>query len=246
MKPIIIANWKNKPKTAAEAVELFNKIVKDVQDVRNVEIVICPSFHYLAVLKHLNISTIKLGSQNTFVKKEEANDQKISWPEVKKYGGEFAIVGHSSRRVFLGQKDESINQELKEVLSLGLTPIFCVGETAKERKNGQTEIVLNKQINEGLAGLSNNEISKIIIAYEPVWAISGGDPYATEEIPTPGKIREIKILIRKMIGDVVILYGASANAANAKGFLEEAGMDGLLVGGASLDAKEFVKIVKSV
>lgn len=240
---LIIANWKNKPQTAKEAVELFNKIVKNVQDVKNVQVVICPPFNYLSSFE-LNVKSLELGCQNTFVKKDETNDQKISWPEAKKHGATFAIVGHSSRRIFLSETDEAINQELKEVLSLGFTPILCIGETAQQRKENKTEEVLKNQLQKGLAGIAN--IDDLVIAYEPIWAISCGDPYATKTMPTKENISEIKNLIKEIVGNCKVIYGGSTNAANAKDFLEESGMDGLLVGGASLSSEEFVKMVKNI
>ncbi|MFH1036895.1 MAG: triose-phosphate isomerase [Patescibacteria group bacterium] len=251
MKPLIVANWKCKPATSKEAVELFNKISEGVEDARNVEVVICPPFIYLPEIN--NKYHISLGAQNCFLDKKDVSSQVISPQAAKEAGCEYIIIGHSSRRIFLGETDEIVNRGLKDALFAGLLPIFCTGETNKEREMGRTEDVLERQIRKGLDGISASEVSKIVITYEPVWAISEGDPYKTKEIPTPENIKKAKVFIENILkkiygsggGTIRIIYGGSANADNSKWILEDAGMDGLLVGGASLDPQEFLKIVKN-
>ena len=251
MQKIIIANWKCKPETAKEVKDLFNEISEGLKNITKAKIVICPPFYYLSEIN--NKYNLSLGGQNCFVEKKDVDNQNISWRTAKDQGCEFAIVGHSSRRIFLGQTDESINQELKEIFSFGLIPIFCIGETKEQKQASQTESILESQIKKGLAGLSIDEISKIIIAYEPIWAISDGNPYNTKEMPTTEGIKKVSDFIKSLVlknysglDNVTVIYGGSANSANAKAFLEEAGMDGLLIGGASLKAEEFIKIVNAV
>jgi triosephosphate isomerase (TIM) len=251
MKKIIVANWKCKPATQEEAVALFDRISEGVKDLKNVEVVVCPPFGYLSAID--NKYGIILGAQNCFLVKEDAFGEKFSPKMAKDAGCEYIIVGHSSRRIFLGETDEMVNQELKDSLSAGLIPVVCFGETSKERQEGETEAVLKRQIRKGLEGFSADQVSKIIITYEPVWAISSGDPYATKEIPTSQSIKKVKVFIqdvlRKIYGDEIgvvrIIYGGSTNAENLEWILGEAEMEGLLVGGASLKPDEFIKMAKN-
>jgi triosephosphate isomerase (TIM) len=249
MQKIIIANWKNKPKSLVEAKELFDKIAQGVKDIKNVEIVICPPFAYIPEID--NRYRISLGAQNCFVKKEEVSNEVFTFQAAKEAGCEYVICGHSSRKIFLGQTDEAINRELKEALFVDLRPIFCLGETREEREAGQTESVLKRQAEKGLADIAFSDISKIIFTYEPIWAISTGDPYQTKEMPTPEGVKKINSLIGQLVSenygqktDIRILYGGSANAQNSQGFLSVS--DGLLVGGASLNPDEFIKMVKNI
>jgi triosephosphate isomerase (TIM) len=252
MKPLIVANWKCKPTAQEEAEELFDKISEGIKDAKNAEIVICPPFIYLPKIN--NKYNALLGAQNCFLEKKDISCLEFSPRVAKEAGCDYIIVGHSSRRIFLEESDEIINKELKDSLRVGLLPVLCLGETSEERAKGQTEAVLEGQIRKGLEGVSADEISKITITYEPVWAISGGDPYKTKEIPTPENIKKAKTFIKDILEKIYgretviprIIYGGSVNAANSKWILGEAGMDGLLVGGASLQVEEFIKIVKNI
>jgi triosephosphate isomerase (TIM) len=252
MKPLIVANWKCKPTTQENAEELFDKISEGIKDAKNAEIVICPPFVYLPKIN--NKYNVLLGAQNCFLEKKDISCPEFSPQMAKEAGCDYIIVGHSSRRIFLEESDEIINKELKDSLHVGLLPVLCLGETSEERAKGQTEAVLEKQIRKGLKGVFPDEVSKITITYEPVWAISGGDPYKTKEIPSPENIKKAKIFIKDILEKIYgkkaviprIIYGGSANAANSKWILGEAGMDGLLVGGASLRAEEFIKMLKNI
>jgi triosephosphate isomerase (TIM) len=248
MKPIIIANWKSKPKSLAEAKELFTKIAEGIKDANNAEVVICPPFDYIPEID--NKYRLPLGAQSCFVEKEDVSNKTISLQAAREAGCDYIICGHSSRRIFLAETDEMINQELKDSITAGLWPILCLGETREEREAGQTEKILAAQLKNDLQGIILEDITKIIITYEPVWAISSGDPYKTKEVPTPEGVEKINSLIIKLISeiygkrvDIRVIYGGSANAENSRGFLDVS--DGLLVGGASLIAEEFIRIVKN-
>ncbi len=222
MKKIIIGNWKMNPATAKEAVELFDAVEVGVQDAK-AEVVICPPFIYLSQLRGLT-----LGAQNVSLQEKGAFTSQISATQLKDLGVEYVIVGHSESRKYLHETDEQINKKLKAALAAGLKPVLCVGENEGEDRAE----VLATQLSEGLQGLSG-----VVVAYEPVWAIGTGKNCE------PASVLEAATVIKRIAGDVSIIYGGSVNAENAKQYLEV--MDGLLVGGASLKADEFVKIVES-
>lgn len=232
MKPLIVANWKMNPVTIKEAEELFNSIKQGVKDIENVETVICPPFIYLPLLKGLT-----LGAQDCYWEKKGAYTGEVSVAMLKEVGCKYILIGHSERRKYFNETDEIVNRKVKTTLGAGLIPIVCIGETEEERELDKTEGVLEKEIKEGLNGV---DVSKIVIAYEPIWAIGTGNPCDVEEA------QRMKEIIKKMVSKKIrILYGGSAKANNAEGYLKQAGFDGLLVGGASLDSKEFIKIVNN-
>jgi triosephosphate isomerase len=246
MHNLIVANWKMNPASLEEAKNIFEGIKNEIEGT-NSEVVICPPFIYLAELKGLT-----LGAQNIFFKESGAFTGGISGIMLKDLGVEYVIIGHSESRRYLKETDDIVNIKIKEALEAGLKIIFCIGETAEEKNNGKTEEILERQIKKGLEGIKNLE--NINIAYEPVWAISDGDPYKTKELPTPEIVGKMHSYIRSLLTNIYnqalsenvrIIYGGSANAKNAKDYLDNAKVQGFLVGGASLDAKEFVKIVKS-
>lgn len=230
MKSLIVANWKMNPVTIKEAEELFNSVKHGVKDIENVETVICPPFIYLPLLKGLI-----LGAQDSYWEEKGAYTGEVSIAMLKKMGCKYVIIGHSERRKYFNETDEMVNRKVKTTLEARLIPIVCIGETEEEREIDKTEEVLEKEIKQGLDGV---DVSKIVIAYEPIWAIGTGNPCDVEEA---GRMKEI---IQKMVSkDIRILYGGSVKADNAEGYLKQAGFNGLLVGGASLDPKEFIKIV---
>ncbi len=240
MKPIIIANWKMNPQSSKEANKLFEDIEKEIKDIKKAEIVICPPFVFLP-----SFTNIKKGAQDVFLEKGGAFTGEVSPLMLKDLGCEYVIVGHSERRKYFGETDEIINKKIKAALENNLTPIFCVGETEKEKEENRTEEVLKREIKGGLKGLGSFEVT---LAYEPIWAIGTGNAC---EVKTAAKMRGIiKDILEESFGKGVsktpILYGGSVNSKNAAGYIKEAGFQGLLVGGASLDAKEFGKIVESV
>ena len=249
MKSFVVANWKMNPQTFAEAKFLFNLIKKKVKKVKKIEVVICPPFLYSSLLtaKKIYNLKIKLGAQNCFWEEKGAYTGEISPSMLKGFGIEYVIIGHSERRRILGETDEMINKKIKKIISLKLKPIFCIGETKKEKR--EKEKVLKNQIRKGLKGILRKDIKNIIIAYEPVWAIGTGVNCSVEETMST------VILIRKIISRLYritpiqsfpILYGGSVNSKNANCYLKESGVNGLLVGGASLNPKEFIKIINSL
>lgn len=230
MKPLIVANWKMNPVTIKEAEELFNSVKQGVKDVENAETVICPPFIYLPLLKGLT-----LGAQDSYWEEKGAYTGEVSIAMLKEIGCKYVIIGHSERRKYFNETDEIVNRKVKTTLKAGLIPIVCIGETEEEREMDKTEGVLEEEIKQGLDKV---DVSKIVIAYEPIWAIGTGNPCDVEEA------LRMKEIIQKMLSkDIRILYGGSAKANNAEGYLKQAGFNGLLVGGASLDPKEFIKIV---
>jgi triosephosphate isomerase (TIM) len=233
MKPFIAANWKCNPTTEKEAVELFDSIKKEVG---SENVVICPPFVYLSVLGGL-----PLGAQNIFFEKKGAYTGEISPLMAKDLGCEYVIIGHSERRKYFKETNEVVNKKIKAALEAGLTPIFCVGETEEERD--RAEEVIEKQIREGLSEVSYPDSLELIIAYEPVWAIGTGNPCDAEEAKKMGMF--IKKIAEEFSSNVLVLYGGSVNSSNSSDYIEKAQMSGLLVGGASLDKEEFVKIVKN-
>jgi len=232
MNSLIVANWKMNPITVKEAEELFNSVKHGVKDIENAETVICPPFIYLPLLKGLT-----LGAQDCYWEEKGAYTGEVSVAMLKEIGCKYVIIGHSERRKYFNEIDEIVNRKVKTTLETGLIPIVCIGETEEEREMDKTEEVLEKEIKQGLEGI---DVSKIIIAYEPIWAIGTGNPCDVEEA------QRMKEIIQKMVSkDIRILYGGSAKANNAEGYLKQAGFNGLLVGGASLDSEEFIKIVNT-
>lgn len=249
MKSLIIANWKMNPVTIAEAKQLFDLVKKGVKNIKKAEVVVCPPFIYLSAIKPYSNKAMKIGAQNCFWEKEGAYTGEISLPMLKDMGCKYVIVGHSERRGRFGETNEMINKKLKAVLEEKLDPILCIGETKKEREQSKTDNILKNQIVSGLKNISSLKFSQTVIAYEPIWAIGTGKPCDIEEAQKMG------LLIRKIISglydfkgakNVQVLYGGSVNSKNAAGYIKEAGLQGLLIGGASLKAKEFIKIVKVV
>jgi len=229
------------PVSLKEAKELFDGVKKGVKNTE-AEVVVCPPFIYLA-----EFNGLPLGAQNVFYKEKGAFTGEVSPLMLKDLGVEYVLIGHSERRKYFAETNEDINKKVKVALEAGLKVVLCVGEQEGEDKLP----IITTQVNEGLAGVSNvkGQMSNVAIAYEPVWAIGTGKNCSVDET-----MKSI-LLIRKMATDlysretadsVRILYGGSVKAENAVGYIKEAGANGLLVGGASLDAKEFTKIIKSV
>lgn len=249
MRKIIIAgNWKMN-KTVKEAVELINELKRNLYEIENVEIVVCPPFTALTTISDmLNTSNIKLGSQNMHWEESGAYTGEISGKMLKEIGVEFVIIGHSERRQFFGETDETVNKRIKAALKLGLTPIVCVGENLNQRERNLTLDVIREQFVGGFKDLTADDIKKIIIAYEPVWAIGTGKTATTAQAQEVHKF--IRDLLIKNYGDTIakeirIQYGGSVKPANTRDLVLQADIDGALVGGASLDAASFVEIVKS-
>ncbi|WP_029551859.1 triose-phosphate isomerase [Thermocrinis jamiesonii] len=235
---LIVANWKmNKtPKETKEYLETFLRLIEGVDD--NVEILICPPFTSLCIAWDiLKGSKVKLGAQNCHYEQKGAFTGEISLDMLKELGVSYVIVGHSERRWIFGETDELINKKVIACLEKGIRPILCVGEKMEEREAGMTLKVIESQLKLALSGL--DEVSeRIDIAYEPVWAIGSGNP------ATPEDAQLVHSFIKELLGKVRVLYGGSVNPQNAGEFLSMPDVDGLLVGGASLDPSSFAQIVK--
>jgi triosephosphate isomerase (TIM) len=231
---IIAGNWKMN-KTIGEAISLVKELKKLVDDSDN-EIIISPAFTALsAISAELKGSNIKLCAQNMHFSKEGAFTGEISASMLKEIGVEYVILGHSERRHVFNENNALINKKVKTALSNGLKPILCVGETLEEREKGRMKDVVVEQINKGLDGIKGD----LIVAYEPVWAIGTG------KTATPQQAEEAHMFIRGLLGDdIPILYGGSVKPDNIKELIAQKNIDGVLVGGASLDAKSFSEIVK--
>ena len=225
MKSFIVANWKMNPQTLAEAKRLFNLVKKGVKNFKNAEVVICPPFVYLPILK-------ANGAQDCFLEEKGAFTGEISPSMLKNLGCKYIIIGHSERRRNLNETDEMINKKIKAALKNDLRPILCIEKIS--------------QIKNGIKGVLKKELRNLIFAYEPVWAIGTGKACGIPEA------KKVNLSIRKILMDSnfptssYILYGGSINSQNARDFIKKAKFQGLLVGGASLDSKEFIKIVKNV
>ena len=239
-------NWKMY-KTPAETTAFFEKFRPLVEKSEHCEIVICPPFTNLAAaVDAAKGSSIHVGAQNIAWAKEGASTGETSGSMIRAGGASHAIVGHSERRQYFGETDETVLKRTGAALESGLTPIVCVGERLEERESGNTEAVLVRQFQQGIAGLSEQQFAKIVIAYEPVWAIGTGKT-ATPEIAADAH-RVIRAQVRKKFGNdaaaaVRILYGGSVKPDNVKTLMAQPEIDGSLVGGASLDPVSFASIV---
>lgn len=245
-KIFIVANWKMNPPTAEEVKRLLpviNRIVKPPKAA--VEVVLCPPFIYLSDLR-FKIKDLRIGAQDCFWEQRGAYTGEISPFMLKHVGCEYVIIGHSERRHYLGETDAMINKKVKAVLAAKMRPILCVGESAEERKRSLTYRVIQKQLKAGFREIQKQALKKIIVAYEPVWAIGTGNACSFEE--ARGAMAFIRKIVKNMGGakiakGMAILYGGSVHSENARGYLTEAGFQGLLVGGASLNPQEFSKII---
>ncbi len=242
-KPIIAGNWKMN-NTASQGVALVKEIAPLVEGA-NCDVVVCvPAINIPAVGEAIKGTNIKLGAENVHFAQKGAYTGEISVEMLKEYDVEYVIIGHSERRQYFGETDETVNKRTLAALEGGLTPIVCIGESLEERETGKTEEVLATQIHEGLKGIE--DITKIVVAYEPVWAIGTG------KTATAKQANETIAFIRKTIGETFcpkcaaalrIQYGGSMNAGNCKELMAMEEIDGGLIGGASLKAPDFAAIV---
>lgn len=243
-KKVIAGNWKmNKsPNDVKTFMESFPTLVKDA----DAEVVLCVPYIDLKTALDLATGTnVKIGAQNMHYEEKGAFTGEISPKMLKDINVEYVIIGHSERREYYNETDESVNKKLKAAFEYGLKPILCVGETLSQREEGVTKSFVTTQVEKALDGLTNNQIASTIIAYEPIWAIGTGKTASKEDAnEVCGWIRE---KVRELYGDVadeiVIQYGGSVKPSNAKELFSMSDIDGGLVGGASLDPEEFSKIV---
>jgi triosephosphate isomerase len=245
-KPVMAANWKLY-KTAAETITFFEKFLPLVQHSKHCEIVVCPVFvNLLAAVEAVRGSNVRIGAQNLFWEKEGAYTGEVSGPMIAAVGCSHVVVGHSERRQYFGETDLTVLKRTRAALDAGLTPIVCVGETLEQREAGRTAAVLVEQFTRGIAELSPEQFSAILIAYEPVWAIGTGRT-ATPEIAADAH-RVLRDQARTQFGEEAaeslrILYGGSVKPDNVKGLMAQSQIDGALVGGASLKPETFAPIV---
>ena len=244
-RKVIAGNWKmNKlPNEAITFIEELSKLVKDTEN----EVVICaPYTDLFYALLTAQGTNIKIGAQNMHFEETGAYTGEVSGKMLKSIGVEYVIIGHSERRQYFNETDESVNKKVKAAFKNELKPIVCVGESLEQREAGQTEEIITTQTRLALEGLSNEQVKNTIIAYEPIWAIGTGKTATSED--ANNSIKEIRKEIAKIYGEevaneVIIQYGGSVKSKNAKELFETSDIDGGLVGGASLEAEEFSKIV---
>ena len=239
-------NWKMY-KTPAETTSYFEKFRPLVEKSEHCEVVICPPFTNIAAAVGATKGTrIRIGAQNLYWAKEGAFTGEISAPMIQAAGCTHTIVGHSERRQYFGETDETVLKRTLAALEAGLTPIVCVGELSEHRESGQTEAVMVEQCRKGIVPLTLEQFSRIVIAYEPVWAIGTGKT-ATPEIAADAHrlLRgQMRAHYGQAAGDAVrILYGGSVKPDNVRSLMAQPEIDGVLVGGASLDANSFASIV---
>ena len=249
MRKIIIAgNWKMN-NTIGQTIELANGLKRNLYDVESVEIVICPPFTALADASEIiTESNIKLGAQNMHYEDKGAFTGEASGLMLKDLGCEYVILGHSERRQYFSETNEMVNKKVKAALKHNLTPIVCVGEKIEERKANKAFDVVRDHITNSLKDLSKEELQKVIVAYEPVWAIGTG------LTASPQQAQEIHSFIRKLLSEIsdqqtaqniTIQYGGSVKPDNIEELMKENDIDGALVGGASLKEESFIQLIRN-
>jgi triosephosphate isomerase (TIM) len=244
-KPIIAGNWKMN-KTISEAKDLVEELIPLITTT-DVEAVVCPNYLALPEVKNLTEDTnIYVGAQNMHYEESGAFTGETSAEMLKDLGIKYVIIGHSERRQYYNETDEAVNKKAKKALKSEITPIVCVGETLDEREEGLAQKVVTTQVEKALEGIKTEDLSKIVVAYEPIWAIGTGKTATSQQAnEVCGWIREkIEFLSNKEISEKVrIQYGGSVKPANIKELMAETHIDGALVGGASLKADQFAALV---
>lgn len=244
-RKVIAGNWKMNmlPNEAIKFIEDLTPLVKDTEN----EVILCVPytdlFYSLLTAQNTNI---KIGAQNMHFEEKGAYTGEVSAQMLKSINVEYVIIGHSERRQYFNETDETVNKKIKAAFANGLKPIVCVGETLEEREAGKTADIITKQTELALEGLTKEQVANTIVAYEPIWAIGTGKTATKED--ANNSIKEIRSKITEIYGqdtanEVIIQYGGSVKSANAKDLFEMSDIDGGLVGGASLKADEFSKIV---
>ena len=247
-KNLIVGNWKMNA-THLDAIQMVQKLSYrlDPKDFDRVEVVVCPPFTALRSVQTVieaDRLLIRLGAQHTYWEEAGAYTGEVSAPMLAKLAVSYVICGHSERRQLFGETDETVNRRAKAILANGLIPIVCVGETLEQRESDETEQVVASQLDGGLAALKGEDLEKVVIAYEPVWAIGTGRNASPDDA---GAVCE---LIRTRLGEraeaeaIRILYGGSVNAGNVRALMAKRHIDGALVGGASLDPDGFASICR--
>lgn len=248
IRPLVVGNWKMNPQSVTMARRLVTEIKKGISRISDVDIVVAPPSLYLETVHKVRNGSkrFSLGVQNVHWKKLGAQTGEISVPMLKSFRVSYAILGHSERRA-MGEEDKDINQKTHSVVKAGMTAVVCVGEKKRDSHAQYLNFVEN-QVREACGGISRAKLNKLVIAYEPIWAIGTGDT------ATPHDAHEMKLFIQKVLSDIYgrnyvrsirILYGGSVSAKNAESLIQDGTVDGFLVGGASLRPSEFIEIVKA-
>ena len=246
-KLLLAGNWKMN-KNVGESIELAKALVEKVKGISDKDVLICPTFTALSeVSKVVKGTNVALGAQNMYFEKKGAFTGEISPDMLKSAGCTHVILGHSERRQIFGEPDEVINKKTLLALAEGLTPVVCIGETLEQREAGETLGVVESQLRGSLNNIVGDQILKVVLAYEPVWAIGTG------KTASPAQAQEVHAYIRKIFTDIFgsklaeqirVLYGGSVKPANVKELMGQKDIDGALVGGAALKVEDFEKIVK--
>lgn len=245
-RKVIAGNWKMNM-LPNEAINFIQELTPLVKDTKN-DVVLCvPYIDLFYSLLHVQDTNIKIGAQNMHWEEKGAYTGEVSAQMLKSIGVEYVIIGHSERRQYFNETDETVNKKIKSALLHGLKPIVCVGETLEQREAGETEKIVTNQIAKAFEGIASENLENIIVAYEPIWAIGTGKTATKED--ANNTIMQIRKKLAEIYGQneaegVIIQYGGSVKSSNAKELFEMSDIDGGLVGGASLKAEEFSKIVK--
>lgn len=245
-RKVIAGNWKMNM-LPNEAINFIQELTPLVKDTKN-DVVLCvPYIDLFYSLLHVQGTNIKIGAQNMHWEEKGAYTGEVSASMLKSIGVEYVIIGHSERRQYFNETDETVNKKIKSALAHGLKPIVCVGETLEQREARETEKIVTNQIAKAFEGISSENLENIIVAYEPIWAIGTGKTATKED--ANNTIMQIRKKLAEIYGQneaegVIIQYGGSVKSSNAKELFEMSDIDGGLVGGASLKAEEFSKIVK--
>lgn len=241
---IIAANWKMN-KTNSEAAEFITKLKAEINNCDGFcKIIIFPSAIALESSARLcEDSKIEIGAQNCHWESSGAFTGEISVDMIKSVGAKYVLVGHSERRTYFSEDDETVNKKIRKILSSNLKPIFCIGENLEYRTNNMAKSVVETQIKRGLSAIENTKIEDIIIAYEPLWAIGTGRTINCDQLDEIGNIIK-KTVFEEFGSQVQVIYGGSVNSQNAKSFLSLESIDGALIGGAALDEQSFLNIIK--
>jgi triosephosphate isomerase len=246
-KPFIAGNWKMH-KTIPEAADMVKALKEASSELTDAELVVIPPYTMLSeVSKVIAGSSVQLGAQNLFWEEKGAFTGEVSPLMLKDAGCQYVVIGHSERRQYFGETNETVNKKVKAALAHELTPIMCIGESLEEREQGNTMDKVETQINSGLEGLGKEEMRLIVIAYEPIWAIGTG------VTATPSQAEEVHSFIREKLAEkygneiasyAIILYGGSVKPDNTYSLMKQNNINGALVGGASLEADSFIEIAK--
>lgn len=244
--PLIAGNWKMF-KTGPEAVETARQLAALCKEIQNTQIMIAPSLLSVPlVAQAMAGSNVEVGAQNLYFEAEGAFTGEVSAQMIKAAGARYVIIGHSERRQYFGETDTSVQKKVKAAVAAGLKPVLCIGETETQRDEEKTFLVLDKQVSDGLKGFGSDELTELVLAYEPVWAIGTGKTASVQQVEEVH--RYLRSVLEKLFSSafaqkIRLLYGGSVNPSNVKDLMGIEDVDGALVGGASLDANTFINII---